>query len=385
MRTFCLTDFDFALPPELIAQHPSAERSGSRLLDGTDATPIDRIFRDLPALLKAGDLMVFNDTRVMNARLFGEKSTGGKLELLVERVLSGNQVAAHMRVSKKPEVGATVQITSAPGSTDHVTATLLGRWPDADGPMFRFVLCNDAGDDPHTLMARHGHVPLPPYITHSDSPEDAQRYQTVFAKHPGAVAAPTAALHFDDALLATIDAMGVQRAHVTLHVGAGTFQPVKTENLAEHQMHSEWCEVPVVTQQAIADCRARGGRVIAVGTTTVRTLESWALAEHAENGVRTTTGKGVGSPAAQQPRALTPFPAPATPYSSDTRIFITPGFQFKVVDALITNFHLPKSSLMMLVSAFAGYEHIMALYAHAIRQQYRFFSYGDAMLLRRSA
>ena len=379
MRAFCLSDFDFALPPELIAQHPSAERSGSRLLDGTGDAPVDRIFRDLPALLQPGDLMVFNDTRVMNARLFGEKSTGGKLELLVERVLSGNQVAAHMRVSKKPEVGATVQLVSAPGSPDHVSATLLGRWPDADGAMFRFVLSNDAGDDPHTIMARHGHVPLPPYITHSDSPEDAQRYQTVFAKNPGAVAAPTAALHFDDALLANIDSMGVQRAHVTLHVGAGTFQPVKTENLAEHQMHSEWCEVPVATQQAIADCRSRGGRVIAVGTTTVRTLESWALAE---DGVRSLVGMGVGSPTAQQSCALPPFPT--TPFSSDTRIFITPGFEFKVVDALITNFHLPKSSLMMLVSAFAGYEHIMALYAHAIREQYRFFSYGDAMLLSRS-
>jgi S-adenosylmethionine:tRNA ribosyltransferase-isomerase len=358
MRSFCLSDFDFALPPDLIAQHPSAERSGSRLLDGRGEVPVDRIFRDLPDLLQPGDLMVFNDTRVMNARLFGEKATGGKLELLVERVLNGNQVAAHMRVSKKPEVGATVQLVSAAGSSDHVSATLLGRWPDADGPMFRFVLSNDAGDDPHTIMARHGHVPLPPYITHGDTPEDAQRYQTVFAKIPGAVAAPTAALHFDDALLERIDAMGVQRAHVTLHVGAGTFQPVKTENLAEHQMHSEWCEVPVATQQAIADCHARGGRVIAVGTTTVRSLESWAQAVKTE--------MWVGSP-----------------FSSDTRIFITPGYQFKVVDALITNFHLPKSSLMMLVSAFAGYEHIMALYAHAIGEQYRFFSYGDAMLLER--
>jgi S-adenosylmethionine:tRNA ribosyltransferase-isomerase len=219
-------------------------------------------------------------------------------------------------------------------------------------------------------------VPLPPYITHGDTPEDAQRYQTVFAKNPGAVAAPTAALHFDDALLARIDAMGVQRAHVTLHVGAGTFQPVKTENLAEHQMHSEWCEVPVATQQAIADCRARGGRVIAVGTTTVRTLESWALARSAEDGVRAESTRNSDP---------TPFSGDLTPFSSDTRIFITPGFEFKLVDALITNFHLPKSSLMMLVSAFAGYEHITALYAHAIREQYRFFSYGDAMLLKRSA
>ncbi|MDI1246706.1 MAG: S-adenosylmethionine:tRNA ribosyltransferase-isomerase, partial [Rhodoferax sp.] len=180
-RTFCLSDFDFTLPPELIAQHPAAERSGSRLLDGTGNTPVDRIFRELPQLLQPGDLMVFNDTMVMNARLFGEKATGGKLELLIERVLGGNQVAAHMRVSKKPEVGATVSLISAPGSTDHLSATLLGRWPDADGPLFRFVLSNDAGDDPLTLMARHGHVPLPPYITHTDSAEDAQRYQTVFA------------------------------------------------------------------------------------------------------------------------------------------------------------------------------------------------------------
>jgi S-adenosylmethionine:tRNA ribosyltransferase-isomerase len=349
-RAFSLSDFDFELPEALIAQHPAPERSGSRLLDGTAATPVDRIFRDLPSQLSADDLLVFNDTKVINARLFGEKATGGKLELLIERVLTGNQVAAHMRVSKKPEVGATVVLSGAPGTHDHLRATLLGRWPDAEGPLFRFVLSNDAGDDPYTLMERHGHVPLPPYITHTDSAEDAARYQTVFAKNPGAVAAPTAALHFDQALLAQIDALGVQRAHVTLHVGAGTFQPVKTENLAEHQMHSEWYDVPAATQQAIADCRARGGRVVAVGTTSVRTLESWAL-----------TGQTTG----------------------DTNIFITPGFELKVVDALVTNFHLPKSSLMMLVSAFAGYEHIMALYRHAIANNYRFFSYGDAMLLTR--
>jgi len=349
-RPFTLSDFDFVLPEALIAQHPAPERSGSRLLDGTGTPPIDRIFRDLPSLLNPGDLVVFNDTKVINARLFGEKPTGGKLELLIERVLGGNQVAAHMRVSKKPEVGTTVALVGAPGSHDNLRATLLGRWPDAEGALFRFVLSNDAGDDPHTLMERHGHVPLPPYITHADSTEDAARYQTVFAKNPGAVAAPTAALHFDAALLAAIDAMGVQRAHVTLHVGAGTFQPVKTENLAEHQMHSEWYDVPLATQQAIADCRARGGRVGAGGTTTVRTLESWAQ-----------TGQASG----------------------DTRIFITPGFDFQLVDLLVTNFHLPKSSLMMLVSAFAGYEHIMALYSTAIARNYRFFSYGDAMLLTR--
>lgn len=346
-----LSDFDFDLPEALIAQHPAPERSGSRLLDATTSPPTDRIFRELPSLLREGDLLVFNDTQVINARLHGEKATGGKVELLIERVLGGNQVAAHMRVSKKPEVGATIKLVCAPGHEDGLCATLLGRWPDAaEGPLFRFVLSNDAGDDPYALMARHGHVPLPPYITHADTAEDARRYQTVFAKNPGAVAAPTAALHFDEALLAQLAAMGVHQAHVTLHVGAGTFQPVKTENLAEHQMHSEWYEVPAATQQAIADCQARGGRIIAVGTTTVRTLESWA-----HSGVA----------------------------RGDTRIFITPGFRFQLIDLLITNFHLPKSSLMMLVSAFAGYEPIMALYRTAIARQYRFFSYGDAMLLRR--
>ena len=349
-RAFALSDFDFELPESLIAQHPAAERSGSRLLDGTGATSVDRSFKDLPGLLRAGDLMVFNDTKVINARLFGEKTTGGKVELLIERVLGGNQVAAHMRVSKKPEVGATIKMVCAEGQEDGLCATLLGRWPNVDGPIYRFVLSNDRGDDPYTLMERHGHVPLPPYITHSDSPEDVQRYQTVFAKNPGAVAAPTAALHFDEGVFAQLDAMGVQRAHVTLHVGAGTFQPVKTENLAEHQMHSEWYNVPPETQAAIAACKARGGRIVAVGTTSVRTLESWA-----KTGVA----------------------------SGDTNIFITPGFEFQLVDVLVTNFHLPKSSLMMLVSAFTGYDHVMGLYREAIARGYRFFSYGDAMLLSR--
>ena len=264
-----------------------------------------------------------------------------------------------MRVSKKPEVGTTLALTGASGSHDGLSATLLGRWPDAEGALFRFVLSNDAGDDPLTLLERHGHVPLPPYINHGDSAEDAARYQTVFAKNPGAVAAPTAALHFDAALLAAIDATGAQRAHVTLHVGAGTFQPVKTENLDEHRMHSEWYEVPATTRQAVAECRARGGRVIAVGTTSVRALESWA---RSVQGGDPSSGKAQG----------------------DTDIFIRPGFEFQVVDLLVTNFHLPKSSLMMLVSAFAGYEQVMALYQHAIAEKYRFFSYGDAMLLSRN-
>ncbi len=349
-RAHTLSDFDFVLPPELIAQHPAAQRSASRLLDGTGSTPVDRFFSDLPAQLLPDDLLVLNDTRVMKARLFGEKPTGGRVELLIERVLGGNQVAAHMRVSKKPEVGTTLVLQAATGSDDTVRATLLGRWPDADGGMFRFVLSNDAGDDPYTLMERHGHVPLPPYIEHADSPQDAERYQTVFARHTGAVAAPTAALHFDEPMLESLEQRGIAHAFVTLHVGAGTFQPVKTENLAEHHMHSEWYQVPQATQQAIAACKERGGRIVAVGTTTVRTLESWA-----------SSGKTSG----------------------DTDIFITPGFRFQLIDLLITNFHLPKSTLMMLVSAFAGYEHIRALYRHAIDRRYRFFSYGDAMLLAR--
>ena len=340
-RVFTLGDFDFDLPPELIAQHPAAERSASRLLDGTGPNPTDRIFKDLPDLLRAGDLLVFNDTQVIKARLFGEKATGGKVELLVERVLQNHEVVAHMKVSKKPPVGAVLHMVGG------FSAQLLGRWPDEDGALFRLRLSGE----PHALMAAHGHVPLPPYIEHADSAEDEQRYQTVFARHPGAVAAPTAALHFDQPLLDALAARGIERASVTLHVGAGTFQPVKTENLAEHKMHSEWYEVPLPTLAALERCRQRGGRVVAVGTTTVRTLESWAQSGQ---------------------------------LSGDTQIFITPGFEFKVVDVLITNFHLPKSTLMMLVSALAGYERIMALYRQAIDQRYRFFSYGDAMLLQRA-
>ena len=340
-RIFTTSDFDFALPAELIAQHPAPERSSARLLDGGGAQPVDRIFRDLPTLLSPDDLLVFNDTQVVKARLFGTKPTGGRLELLIERVLQGGSVAAHMKVSKKPPAGTVLRMDGG------FAATLLGRWPDAAGALFHLRLSGDA----YAIMAAHGHVPLPPYIEHGDTDEDVARYQTVFAKNPGAVAAPTAALHFDEPVLAALDARGVQRAAVTLHVGAGTFQPVKTESIAEHVMHRERYHVPATTQDAIAACRARGGRVVAVGTTTVRTLESWAQSGQAEG---------------------------------DTGIFITPGFGFQVVDALITNFHLPRSTLMMMISAFAGYEHVMALYRHAVAARYRFFSYGDAMwLLRR--
>ncbi|QNN57652.1 tRNA preQ1(34) S-adenosylmethionine ribosyltransferase-isomerase QueA [Diaphorobacter ruginosibacter] len=356
-RAFTLSDFDFELPESLIAQHPTAVRSASRLLDGRSQPPVDRIFRELPDLLEPGDLLVFNDTRVLRARIFGEKESGGKLEILVERVLENNQVVAHMRVSKKPLVGGRMHLCGGlkNGGFD---AVLLGRWPDENGALFHLAFTGPQGETPYELMEKFGHLPLPPYIERQqntdddpDEAEDSERYQTVFAAQPGAVAAPTAALHFDEEVLARLAARGIERASVTLHVGAGTFQPVKTENLAEHTMHSEWYSIPLQTLAALERCRQRGGRVIAVGTTTVRTLESWARSGQ---------------------------------LSGDTNIFITPGFKYQVVDLLITNFHLPKSTLMMLVSAFAGYERVMSLYRHAIDSQYRFFSYGDSMLLERA-
>jgi S-adenosylmethionine:tRNA ribosyltransferase-isomerase len=347
-RTFTLGDFDFDLPEALIAQTPAAERTASRLLDGLGNIPTDRIFKDLPSLLRAGDLLVFNNTRVIKARLFGAKATGGAVEALVERILPGNEVLAHLRASKSPKPGATVRFADA------FDAEVIGRG-GPDGGLFHLRFPSD----PLPLLDAHGHVPLPPYITHEDTAEDERRYQTVFAQKPGAVAAPTAALHFDEALLQALADQGVQRAEVTLHVGAGTFQPVRTENLAEHKMHSEWFEVPDATAEAIERTRAAGGRIVSVGTTTLRALESAAL----------------NAPAGRILQAG----------SRDTDIFITPGFDLKVVDVLVTNFHLPKSTLMMLVSALAGYEHIHALYRHAIEQRYRFFSYGDAMLIQRES
>ncbi|MEO3712456.1 tRNA preQ1(34) S-adenosylmethionine ribosyltransferase-isomerase QueA [Roseateles flavus] len=342
-REFSVSDFDFELPPALIAQHPAPERSASRLLDGRSQPPVDRVFRELPGLLSPGDLLVFNDTQVIKARLYGAKASGGAVEALIERVLPGTrEVWAHMRASKSPKPGAIVRFAEA------FDAEVLGRCGPDNG-LFHLRLSGD----PFELLERHGHVPLPPYISHEDSADDVRRYQTVFARQPGAVAAPTAALHFDEGVLAALAARGVDTAHVTLHVGAGTFQPVRVEKIAEHQMHSECFEVPASTVEAIARTRERGGKVVAVGTTTLRALESAARGGSLQAG------------------------------ASETSIFITPGFQFRVVDRLVTNFHLPKSTLMMLVSAFAGYEHIMALYRHAIAQGYRFFSYGDAMLLER--
>ena len=347
--THTLSDFDFELPPELIAQHPAAQRCASRLLDGSGRAPVDRVFSDLPALLQPGDLLVFNDTRVIKARLFGQKRpTGGSVEALIERLLPGHEVWAHLRASKSPRAGTVIDF--ADGAFE---AEVLGRC-GPDDALFHLRLPSD----PLALLEAHGHVPLPPYITHADSDQDIERYQTIFASQPGAVAAPTASLHFDQAVLDALAARGVVRAGVTLHVGAGTFQPVRSQNLAQHVMHSEWYDVPEATVQAIDDAHARGGRVVAAGTTTLRALESAALCSpggHLQAGAR------------------------------ETQLFITPGFEFRVVDRLITNFHLPRSTLLMLVSALAGHAHVRALYRHAIEARYRFFSYGDAMLLDRAA
>ncbi|HET7525690.1 MAG TPA: tRNA preQ1(34) S-adenosylmethionine ribosyltransferase-isomerase QueA [Burkholderiaceae bacterium] len=346
-RSYTLSDFDFKLPDALIAQQPAAQRSAARLLDGRGQVPVDRSFRDLPSLLSPGDLLVFNDTRVIKARLFGEKPTGGAVEALIERVLPGHEVIAQLRVSKAPRAGTTIRFAGA------FDAEVLGR-VGADSSMFHLRW----PDDPFALLERHGHVPLPPYIGHGDTEVDLERYQSVFARRAGAVAAPTASLHFDVGVLDALARRGVQTAAITLHVGAGTFQPVRSENLAEHHMHSEWFDVPAAAAAAIVAARERGAAVIAAGTTTLRALESAALAASANEAL------AVG------PR--------------ETELFITPGFRFRVADRLITNFHLPRSTLLMLVCAFSGYEHTMALYRHAVEARYRFFSYGDAMLLARA-
>jgi len=344
LPSYTLSDFDFVLPPELIAQHPADERSASRLLDGREAVAVDRRFRELPELLRGGDLLVFNDTRVIKARLLGVKASGGAVEALIERVLPDHEVLAHLRASKSPKPSSRLRFADA------FDAEVLGRGGPQDS-LFRLRF----PADPFALLEAHGHVPLPPYITHADTADDEARYQTVFAAKPGAVAAPTAALHFDAAVLDALAARGIATANVTLHVGAGTFQPVRTEDLSQHRMHSEWFEVSAQTVAAIERTRAAGGRIVAVGTTTLRALESAARGGSLQAGAR------------------------------ETDIFITPGFGFRVVDLLVTNFHLPKSTLMMLVSAFAGHAHVRALYTHAVRERYRFFSYGDAMLLARTA
>jgi S-adenosylmethionine:tRNA ribosyltransferase-isomerase len=353
MRT---QDFDFYLPAPLIAQHPASKRSASRLLYLNSQTGQlnDRQFIDFPSFLSAGDLLIFNDTRVIKARLFGTKSTGGAVELLVERVLDTHHVLAHIRASRAPKVGAKLKLGNSINS-QAFEAEVTGR----DEDLFHVKFLGEA--PVLDLLEQYGALPLPPYITHAADAEDDERYQTIYAKHVGAVAAPTAGLHFDDSMLDKIKANGVNIAFVTLHVGAGTFQPVRVDNIEDHKMHSEIYNIPANTAEAIVATKKAGGKVIAVGTTSLRALESAALQAniHAPSGA-----------------SFIEFNL-----SGETSIFISPGFQFKVVDKLLTNFHLPKSTLLMLVSAFAGFEQIKNAYAHAVTQQYRFFSYGDAMLL----
>ena len=338
-------DFDFPLPAELIAQHPAAERRGSRLLHVDGDRISDLHFANLPTLLAPGDLLVFNDTRVIRARLFGQKESGGQVEVLIERIVDARHALAQVRASKSPKPGTRLRLADA------FEVTVTGR-TGASQEFFALEL--PEGGDFWQLTEQHGALPLPPYITHAAGSDDESRYQTVFAREPGAVAAPTAGLHFDAAMLAELQAQGVEQAWLTLHVGAGTFQPVRVANIAEHQMHSERFEIPQATVDAVAATHARGGRVVAVGTTSLRALESAAQSGALKAG------------------------------AAETAIFITPGYRFRVVDRLITNFHLPKSTLLMLVSAFAGTETIRTAYAHAVAEGYRFFSYGDAMLLENS-
>ena len=337
-------DFAYQLPPELIAQDPLRERSASRMLvlDADARAFADRQVRDLPAYLRPGDLLVLNDTRVVPARLLGVKPSGGRVELLLERALTGNEALAQISASKPIRDGLHIE---TPGGTVRV----LGREQD----MWRIALPQPALE----FFQQWGAIPLPPYIHRAAVDADRERYQSIFARAPGAVAAPTASLHFDQQLSAALDAQGVQRAFVTLHVGAGTFQPVRVEELAAHTMHAEHAAVSAATCAAVARTRAAGGRIVAVGTTVVRALESAALASDA---------------------------GPLAPWAGDTRLFITPGFRFRVSDMLLTNFHLPESTLLMLVCAFAGQQAVLEGYAHAVRARYRFFSYGDAMLLTRA-
>jgi S-adenosylmethionine:tRNA ribosyltransferase-isomerase len=334
-----LEDFDYSLPADLIAQFPAPERAASRLLRLSGATLSDQRFTDLPQFLRPGDVLVFNDTRVIKARLYGAKASGGKIEALVERVTGAHQALVQIRASHPPR----------PGSRLTFDGLLEAEVLERRGDLYLLRFGGPAGV--FELLEQHGHLPLPPYIAHADGAEDQARYQTVYAQHPGAVAAPTAGLHFDLAMLARLREMGVQLAWLTLHVGAGTFQPVRVNRLDEHKMHSEYYEISTATVQAVAGARAAGRAVVAVGTTSLRALESAARAGHLQAG------------------------------AGETDLFITPGYRFRVVDRLITNFHLPKSTLLILVAAFAGLETIRAAYGHAIARRYRFFSYGDAMLI----
>lgn len=340
MRT---DEFDFILPERLIAQHPPERRGASRMLHVHDGVLDDRLFADLLQLVGPNDVLVLNDTRVIKARLFGNRESGGKIEVLVERVLNAHEVLAQVRASHSPKAGSRLLLAGT------LAVEVLGR----EGEFFRLRFVDN--EDVLDLLERHGQLPLPPYITHAAGGEDEQRYQTVYANAAGAVAAPTAGLHFDEAMLQALRDKGVKIAYVTLHVGAGTFQPVRAEHIHEHSMHSERYEIPQTTVDAIAETRARQGRVVAVGTTSLRALESAADS----GGLRAGSG--------------------------ETDIFITPGYRFRMVDVLLTNFHLPRSTLLMLVCAFAGMDAMLEAYRHAVEKEYRFFSYGDAMLIERKS
>lgn len=348
LTALTLDDFDYELPQELIAQFPASTRTSSRLLHlAADGSRSDRMFTDIMQLIRPGDLLVFNDTRVIKARLHGSKGTGGRIEVLIERIVNSNEALAHVRASKSPKPGAWLkfdsrnQVDGQSGFQAEVTAR------NDDLFLLRF-------EQPVLdVLDEIGHVPLPPYINHQDDDQDASRYQTVYARHPGAVAAPTAGLHFDQTMLDALARRGVRQAFVTLHVGAGTFQPVRESDLSKHKMHAEWYTIDQACTDAIEQTRRQGSRVIAVGTTSVRALESSA----AENQGHVRS------------------------HSDQTRLFITPGFEWKVVDAMITNFHLPKSTLLMLVASFCGLQSMRSAYAHAVAERYRFFSYGDAMFI----
>lgn len=342
-----VADFSFDLPDELIARYPMAQRNASRLLtlDGNSGALGDKQFTDLLEMINPGDLMVFNNTRVIPARMFGQKASGGKLEILVERMLDDKRILAHVRSSKSPKVDSLI----------HLDGGYQMKMVARHDTLFELELLSELTI--LEVLETVGHMPLPPYIDRPDEDADKERYQTVYNQNPGAVAAPTAGLHFDDAMLDALKAKGVNIAFVTLHVGAGTFQPVRVDTIVEHKMHSEWANVPQDVVDLIAQTKAAGKRVVAVGTTSVRSLESAARASLGE----------------------------LKAFSGDTDIFIYPGYQFQVVDAMVTNFHLPESTLIMLVSAFAGFDHVMAAYQHAITQKYRFFSYGDAMFVTKKA
>jgi len=387
-----LSDFDFELSPELIAQSPIANRSQSRLLVVEKDRLVDRTFTDLIDLLTPKDLLVFNNSKVIPARLRAHKASGAAVEILIERIRSNELASAMIRANRKPKPGERLLLDAAKSRSpnEHSSSTQADAHGDAPDPIgsVEFLGRDPEHDDRFllkstqpwlSLLEDFGELPLPPYINHSPNEVDAERYQTVYAAHPGSVAAPTAGLHFDEPLLERLRAKGVGLAHVTLHVGSGTFAPVREEDISKHRMHSEWCELPRATAEAIAQTKAQGGRVVAVGTTSLRTLES--AAQRAQEGGRSAGDSAVKS----APESSTPswLADKLIAGQWETDIFITPGYEFKLVDALVTNFHLPKSTLLMLVSAFVGYETIQRAYAHAIAERYRFFSYGDAMFLER--